>query len=309
MEQINFPLVSVITVTRNRVRVLPRAIKSVLNQSYRNIEYLIIDGASSDGTKELVEEFCNRDSRIVYIQQQQNSNPVEAIWEAFKRSNGEYITFLDDDDEYLRSKIEKQVDRIQKLDLSYGFVYCWMDYFDHVTGEKLAEKHDTLKDHVTSELIAYPGLCGTPTLFFRRDAFEKTGGWSRKIKMPSDWEFRTRASMLFKTDVVEEVLVNVYKNHEYERQSEVLLRHTKQQVINSIEFSEHFLVEFKAYFDCEPHKKIDHILSIIKGTMAIRDFDKAFAYAFELIKLDPTSIPKVLKKMFSGLVKPPKNIQ
>ena len=125
------PFVSIITITRNRSNFISRAIESILNQTYTNIEYIIVDGASTDNTKEIIESYD--DQRIKYIRLSKNCPVVDSIKIGFENSTGDYITFLDDDDEYLNTKIEKQLNLISALPEKYGFVYCWMDYYDQKT--------------------------------------------------------------------------------------------------------------------------------------------------------------------------------
>ena len=111
-EQTHLPLVSVITLTHNRAHLLSRAIQSVLNQSYRNIEYILVDGASTDNTREVVSSFA--DSRIKYFYREEN-DITENINYGVKQAIGKYVTFLDDDDEYKSQKIEKQLILIENL--------------------------------------------------------------------------------------------------------------------------------------------------------------------------------------------------
>ena len=155
---------------------------------------------------------------------------------------------------YLR-KIEKQYKLLSALPDEYGFVYCWMDYYDERNGKLIRKHHDSYKGDVSLEVIERPILGGTPTLFFRREAFEKVGGWSKNISKPSDWEMRARAAQLYKVDVVEEVLVRVNVNHNYDRQSNNYKTLTRRKVKERIEYKEHILNEFSDKFDLFPKIK------------------------------------------------------
>ncbi len=303
MEQINKPAISVITITRNRARLLPRAIKSVLNQSFKNLEYIIIDGASTDDTSTVVKDFANKDHRIHYICQTENINVVESINQAFDVSSGDYIAFLDDDDEYLPEKLEKQIDLIKTLSEEYGFVYCWTKVYDDKTGEVVSENKSTDRGNAIMEVIEKPTLGGTPTFLFKREAFKKVGGWSTKIKMPSDWEMRARAAELYYVDFVPEFLVKVHINHEYDRQSEQIINNSKQSVLNLIEFHEHFLNIFKKHFDNSPQKQMIHLLAIVKLNMMIGNITNALKYSFRIVRIDFQKIPKTTKMMLSGFIR------
>ncbi len=146
------PEVSIITVTKNRADLLKRAIKSVLSQSFTDFEYIIIDGASTDHTAQVVESFNDR--RIVYKKLEEDMSPVTLCVDyGVNLSKGNYLTFLDDDDEYLPQKIEKQYNLLKTLPEEYGCVYCWMDYYDTRTGKMIKEHHPSVRGNIFSESI------------------------------------------------------------------------------------------------------------------------------------------------------------
>ena len=123
------PLVTIYTITRNRCDLLPRAMKSILNQTYHNIEYIIIDSASTDDTEKVVKSFS--DERIRYVKLDQNETFGYCVNMAVHIATGKYVSELDDDDEYHLDKIEKQVNLFESLPEEYGMVYCWMTYYDN----------------------------------------------------------------------------------------------------------------------------------------------------------------------------------
>ena len=102
MYTINFPEVSVIISTYNRVHMLQRAITSVLNQGFRDFELIVVDDGSQGATREVVADFQAKDARITYIYQQNSGSPVLPKNTGIKQARGEYIAFLDDDDMWIR---------------------------------------------------------------------------------------------------------------------------------------------------------------------------------------------------------------
>src|SRR5579871_1764961 len=91
------PLVSIICFCKNRVQLIRRCIESVLNQSYRNIEFVVQDGASTDGTLELLQDYALRDPRIKIVSEP-DSGHEEAFWKVLHRCQGEIIgTCLSDE--------------------------------------------------------------------------------------------------------------------------------------------------------------------------------------------------------------------
>jgi glycosyltransferase involved in cell wall biosynthesis len=117
------PKVSVIIPTYNRADLLPRAIQSVINQTYKDWELLIIDDGSTDNTKEIVEGFIKKDSRIKYFYEENSGAPGRPKNFGIQKSNGKYIAFLDSDDEWLPEKLERQIS-VFKLDDNIGLVSC-----------------------------------------------------------------------------------------------------------------------------------------------------------------------------------------
>jgi len=101
-------LISVIIPTYNRAYVLERAIDSVLKQTYQNIELIIIDDASTDNTSELLEKY-HQDNRVSVVQLSKNSGVSHARNQGIERAQGEWVAFLDSDDEWLPKKLEQQV--------------------------------------------------------------------------------------------------------------------------------------------------------------------------------------------------------
>ncbi|MFX1500545.1 MAG: glycosyltransferase family 2 protein [Promethearchaeota archaeon] len=100
-------LISVIIPTYNRANLIEFAIKSVLNQSYKNIELIIVDDGSTDSTKKIIDSF--KDHRIKYIKQKHSGLPAVARNTGLKNARGEFIAFLDSDDIWFPQKLEKQI--------------------------------------------------------------------------------------------------------------------------------------------------------------------------------------------------------
>jgi predicted O-linked N-acetylglucosamine transferase (SPINDLY family)/glycosyltransferase involved in cell wall biosynthesis len=102
------PLVSVICFCKNRVSFIGRSIESVLNQTYRNIEFVVQDGASNDGTLELLQAYAAHDLRVKIVSEP-DSGPEEAFWRVVRRCRGEYIATCLSDEELLPDAVQKAV--------------------------------------------------------------------------------------------------------------------------------------------------------------------------------------------------------
>ena len=105
-------LVSVITTTHNRGNIIKECINSVLNQTYKNFEYIIVDNGSTDNTKEIVHAF--KDKRIKYIWQENSGSPAGSRNTGMMAAKGYYIAICDSDDLWLPQKLEKQIELFEK---------------------------------------------------------------------------------------------------------------------------------------------------------------------------------------------------
>ena len=114
-------LVSIITPSFNSSLYIEECITSVQNQSYTNWEMLIIDDFSSDNSVNLIQQISNEDSRIKLITLSSNVGAAEARNEALKYSKGKYIAFLDSDDLWMPTKLEKQIKFMQSLKCAFSF--------------------------------------------------------------------------------------------------------------------------------------------------------------------------------------------
>lgn len=184
----NNPLVSVITVCFNSERYLERSIKSLLAQNYSNIEHIIIDGGSKDGTLDIIKKYENHISYWV-------SEPDEGIYDAINKginvSKGDILYVLHSDDRlYDKDVIKKVVDFFNKkeVDLAYGDILSYN--LNSPDFSLVRYPHFITKRHFLR------GTIGHPAVFLQRNSFRKVGNFDTKYKIASDYEWFLRA--LFK---------------------------------------------------------------------------------------------------------------
>lgn len=121
-------LVSIITPTYNCGRFIGETIESVLQQSYKNWEMIIVDDCSSDNTEEIVKNYVDKDKRIKYFKLESNSGAAIARTRAMELANGNYMAFLDSDDLWMKDKLEKQILYMKKNNYAFTCTdYCQID--------------------------------------------------------------------------------------------------------------------------------------------------------------------------------------
>ncbi len=180
-EDNNLPLVTVITVAFNSAATIEKTINSVLGQSYKNIEYIIIDGSSTDGTKEIVSRYSDQ---LAYWISEKDSGIYDAMNKALVKSNGNLISILNSDDWYEDDIIEKVVKyhlEFYDVDVIHGILrFIGTD-----------EKPDLVIGHYSSFLDK--GMIEHPTCFIKKSLYQTIGYFSLEYKSASDYDWMLRA--------------------------------------------------------------------------------------------------------------------
>ena len=184
MNEIKTPLVSVIIPTYKRdISFLSRAVNSILNQTYKNVEVIVIDDSPDTYEKraevaEYMKKLSETDSRIVYIMNIKNMGGSLARNIGIGKSTGQFITFLDDDDEYKPQKIEKQIKYMLSHDCDVSFSNMTM-YNNSGKIVDVRQYHD-IPSFDNDTLLKYHlmrHMTGTPTFMYRADKLKEIGGF------------------------------------------------------------------------------------------------------------------------------------
>ena len=142
-------MISIVTPSYNSSKFISETIESAISQTYQSWEMIIVDDCSTDGSQEIIKEYCKNDSRIKLFALEDNSGAAVARNRAINEANGEYIAFLDSDDLWTHDKLEKQLAFMQKN--NYAFTYTFY--------KKIDEKGMSLNKNVTPPIsIDYNGL-------------------------------------------------------------------------------------------------------------------------------------------------------
>ena len=192
-------LVSVIIPTYNRSRFLSKSVNSVLKQTYRNLEIIIIDDCSTDNTEFVVGQMS--DSRICYIKNNKNRGIAYSLNRGIQKASGAYIAILGDDDEWMNEKIEKQVALIKDLPPDYGIVYCGYAFYDN-RGESYKSIVPRRKGDVLKYMLSN-SIMGGHTPLIRKEVFEKSGLHNENLTSAVDWEIWIRIAQHYKFDFVD----------------------------------------------------------------------------------------------------------
>ena len=203
------PLVSVVIPTYNRASTLYYALNSVLFQTLQDFEIFVVDDASTDVTPKLMESFKN-DKRIHYIRFKENRKAGAARNAGMERAIGKYIAFLDSDDAWLPTKLEKQVALMDSLDDEWCCSYTgsYVNKKGGITRQRVykpKKSGDLVRDLLMGKFVIW-----TPTFMFRRSCLDNVGLMDVTLVRSQDVDFYIRLLSKYKIAVLSEPLVNIY---------------------------------------------------------------------------------------------------
>lgn len=221
------PKVSVIIPTYNRADLLPRTITSVLNQTFKNFELIVVDDGSTDNTKHVVKDFIKQDKRVHYMYQENSGAPAGPTNRGIRLSNGKYIAILQHDDEWLEKKLEKQVHFFDKsTNKKLGFIGCHalVVYKDGSSKiQKLKKYQNLTQAFLCGNVIPYPSA-----VMMKKDSIHAVGLFDEKFKIADDWDMWLRMSLHYEFDFVDEVLFRYYIHGQNITQTASQLKHAKE---------------------------------------------------------------------------------
>lgn len=189
------PLVSVLCLCYNHKKFVSKAIQSVLVQTYSNIELIVVDDASTDGSKGEIERILTN-RQFVFIDLSENVGNTRAFNKAFAQSKGKYIIDLAADDVLVNDRIEKQVTFFENCNDKTGVIYSNVTYIDetsrwlgqHFSKEKFTPYVGDIYEKLIKKYFIPP-----PSMMIKREVLEQLGGYDENLAY-EDFDFWMRSS-------------------------------------------------------------------------------------------------------------------
>jgi glycosyltransferase involved in cell wall biosynthesis len=205
------PKVSVVMTCYKYAQYLPKAIESVLNQTYPNLEVIMVNDGSPDNTDEVMQPYL-ADPRVRYIKQP-NSGQTIAKNNGIAAATGEYIAFLDADDIWDLRKLEKQMPLFANPRV--GIVYSGMDQIDDAGNPAPYEVTALSRPRAGRivEALFADNIVPFSAAVARRECFEKVGVMDTSLRMAIDWDLWLRMSVHYEFDFVDEPLLHYRIGH------------------------------------------------------------------------------------------------
>lgn len=190
------PLVSAVMPAYNDARFVSESIDSVLGQTFQDLELIVIDDGSTDGTRAVVASRAAQDARL-HLLCQGNRGPAAARNNGLRHASGDYVAFIDADDLWVKDKLEKQLNVLEADERSVS--YSSAEYFyngEAVSGcngqTMFAQEYRTRKEFLRALLCGSPKLAITPSVMFRKDILKRTGLFDEDLLNAEDLDLWVR---------------------------------------------------------------------------------------------------------------------
>ena len=291
-------LVSIIITTYERnEKVIKRAIDSVFNQTYKNWELIVVDDNKKDEVSKNVQTILNEinDTRIIYIKNEENMGSAKSRNHGIEKSKGKYITFLDDDDEWEKEKLEKQLKKI--LSDHSALVYCDYYYIDK-NGKmniRKSDKQNLPGSNDFERLLCCNFIGSTSFPLIKTSVLKSVGGFNKDLQSSQDHELWLRIAQKYEISYINEPLVKYYF-------TDIAITRSIDKKIQGFNY---ILNEFKNEYNNNPeilHYRYIFISNVFFGNhclkLGLQYLKKAFIIKPLSVK-NLSVIPKVLKKVFN----------
>jgi glycosyltransferase involved in cell wall biosynthesis len=199
------PKISVVMSVYNGEKYLREAIESILNQTFKDFEFVIVDDRSTDKTSEIINEYFQKDNRIKVIKNDRNMGLTRSLNKAINQSSGNYIARMDADDIAIKERLEKQVDFMERNPdvVLLGTAFYEIDEY----GKELSRKFFPTTDRdIRKILIKYNPFCHA-SVVMRHSAFDKIGLYDESILKTQDYDLWFRLASVGKVANLSEILM------------------------------------------------------------------------------------------------------
>ena len=210
MNDIMKPLVSVIIPMYNRENTILRAVESVLNQTYSNLELIIVDDGSTDMSVKIVEKYLDQRVRLITLPHNSGANTARNI--GIKNAKGHYIALQDSDDEWLSDKLMVQMEYM--LNKRYKVLFCsYMLYLQENDVQQVPSlyKIQEIKEKGINSILRRENIVSTQTLVIEKEVIKSVGLFNEMMPRLQDYEYIIRIAQKYDIGFVEQPLVNVYR--------------------------------------------------------------------------------------------------
>lgn len=203
------PAVSVVIPSFNRAHCIEACVRSVLAQTFRDLEVIVVDDASKDDTAQRLAAI--EDPRVRYLRHETNRGGAAARNTGIQASLAEYVAFLDSDDQWAPEKLERQLRHLEAKGSEYGFSYTWLIGRDP-EGREIWRTSKSIDGLAVVELLVENCIGTFSSVLARRSALLAVGGLDERMRSCQDWDLFVRLNAVTRVCCLEEYLVYYLQN-------------------------------------------------------------------------------------------------
>ena len=290
------PKVSLIITTYNRAGLLPRAVNSVLGQTFQDYELIIVDDCSTDSTPEVVRSFS--DPRIRSFRHEVNRGLSATRNTGIANARGEYIAFLDDDDECTPNRLADQVSMLDSRP-DAGMVYGWVEEVNDATGARRAPRNiqNTHRGRAAFE-AALTGVSDAASMAYpciRASIIRQVGGYDERVATNGEEAiFMASVTQICDAEYVPRIIGRVHVNHTSDRLS---------QTDTSEKFNRYLEVHLQKFGDelrRRPKTLASFYTASAAGLMRVRQPRRAIGYTLRALRTEPLSASNLSRLIYIG---------
>jgi len=186
------PTVSIIMAALNEEKYLPHTIESILNQTFADYEFIIVNDGSTDSTQQILDRYAQKDKRIKTIVNEKNIGLTRSLNRGLEQAKGKYISRIDAGDIALTSRLEKQVRFLENNGGVYilGTFGRWINEDKEVVGDC---NYPTTPVDIKRKLFGLTSISAHSSLMLRKELFERTGQYDSRCSTSMEYELYMRA--------------------------------------------------------------------------------------------------------------------
>lgn len=290
MQDIKKVVFSIIIPNYNRVRVISKAVNSVLAQNFIDFELIVVDDCSTDNSIEILSRI--KDERLKVLKLTKNSGAAAARNYGIQKSTGTYISLLDSDDYYEPQFLQRTFSNINNTNKKVGFCWTGVRYFE---GEQFSEFtwQPEVKKNTYNTLLHSLHIGTNSGITFKREVFNTSGYFNEELPAAEDTEFFLRVSKSYDFLVIPEVLINIERDNP-DRLSKDLKKIAKAYNI--------FIHSHREEIDKDKTLQLKYYYKLMWLNYHLGDKRKARKYYSMIPKINPASIKTfIVKNLYENL--------
>lgn len=285
MKEKSLPLVSIVVPCYNHEKYVTQTIESIVNQTYKNIELIVIDDGSKDSSQEVIQKLANK-YKFTFIHRP-NRGLSATLNEAIELSSGKYFSTIASDDILMLEKIEKQVE-FMEANPQFGMCYAKIVCFEDSLEKSYEYPNSNKQGWIFEDLLNYGCFIPAPSNFIKKEVFDVVGGYDESLWI-EDWDMWLRIAQKYQIGYIDEH-VAYYRRHDTNISSQTLKMHeAEKQILEKYK-------EYKNFKKIIKNKKIAWFLALSKNHK--KEAMKYFRHSIKYLFVNPRVFIALVKLVF-----------